>query len=135
MSIFQPHNDFPRQLSLRNRFILAWSDGGGFKGFIEGTQRLSFAFWLAAVVPALLIAGLSYPLAYIVPREYFVGLIIFIFLSAVITRIFAWFVIYRCRKNYHNIIFGYSALTIAVLDCLYRLWDWSIFLESLVLSL
>ena len=98
--------------------------GGGFMGFIRGTQSLAAAFWGVGVMPALILFFAAMATA---GSDHFLVYIIAVSVVTIIVRIFAWYSIIKCRKNTSNEAYTILALVIVGLDMAHKLLIWTVF--------
>jgi len=98
--------------------------GGGFLGFLKGTQSLANAFWVVGVIPAVILAVFGMA---IVGSPNYLELSILFTSTVVIARLFAWVSILKCSRNTSLPAFQVIAIIICVVDILHKLLVWSIF--------
>lgn len=99
--------------------------GGGFMGFIRGTQSLAAAFWGIGVMPALILYAAVFAVA---SSEHFLTYVIALTAATMIVRIFAWYSIIKCRKNVSNPLYTVLAMIVVGLDMVHKLFVWTVFL-------
>lgn len=96
--------------------------GGGFMGFIRGTQSLASAFWGVGVVPAIILLLVGVALA---GSLHFLELLLALTTVIVFARVFAWYSIFKCRKNTSSEAYTILALIVVGLDILHKAIVWS----------
>ena len=96
--------------------------GGGFMGFMRGTQSLANAFWGVGVMPAII---LLFAAAAIAGSPHFLELILALTIVTVFVRVFAWYSIFKCRKNTSSEAYTIIALIVVGLDIIHKAVMWS----------
>ena len=107
---------------MENNTVSQENYGGGFMGFIRGTQSLAAAFWGVGVMPAIILMLAAVAIA---GSPYFLELILALTIVAVLTRVVAWYSIFKCRKNTSSEAYTIIALIVVGLDIIHKAVMWS----------
>lgn len=102
---------------------------GGLLGFLKGSQPLSTAFWIVGVLPAVVIFLVMF---FVLKSDAlsFSEFLLYSFGIVGLHRVFAWISIIRCRKNTLSATWGTIAVTIVIIDVLYKTLFTAMYINS-----